>query len=659
MSGSLRRTVAAALVGAITAVLGALAAPEAWANTSAGLSAGPSASIGEVESAPGTLRFVVSSTGLPAGATLDPGSVEVTIDGEPVPARASAIRSTTTPTQARTAVLAVDTSGSMAGGGIAAARAAATSFVRRLPSDVRVGVVAFADRAQVLTPPTADRRVVEAAIGRLRAAGGTGLYDGVLLALRSSEGAGRRTVVVLSDGKDTSSRASLAQAQDVLRRSGASLDIVAFTTPAGGAATDGAALARLAAAGRGRVLPAAGTAALTRAFESAAGAFATQALVTVDIPERLSGREGELVVQMRGGDVPVRAQSAIRTGGEAPAAELPGPRSVSAPDGARPAVLLVGLLALFVGLGGLALVLLFPAVLRPAREARVAQIDQYSLGRSEEAASPRDPRTVVTQTALSLADRAVRARGVEEKTALRLDRAAIALRPHEWLVVRASAAVAMAIVAYLVLSSLVPALLLGAPAGWFVCDLVLHVRAGRRLAAFQDQLPDTLQLVAGSLRSGFSFGQALDAVVEQGLQPVAGEIGRALAESRLGVPIDVALDRVADRMDSEDLRWTVMAVRIQREVGGNLAEVLATTVKTMRERAGLRRHVRALSAEGRLSAYVLLALPVFLGTWMFMMRREYVRPLYTEVPGLLMSALALTLLTVGWVWMRKTVKVEV
>ena len=181
----------------------------------------------------------------------------------------------------------------------------------------------------------------------------------------------------------------------------------------------------------------------------------------------------------------------------------------------------------------------------------------------------------------------------------------------------------------------------------------------RRRAKFADQLPDMLQFVAGSLRSGFSLGQGLDAAVREDTQPVAGEFSRALAESRIGVDLEDALDQVADRMDSADLRWTVIAIRIQRETGGNLAEVLGNTVETMRERAMLRRHVRALSAEGRLSAFILVSLPIFIGGWIFLTRRSYLRPMYTSTIGIIMFIIAALLVGGGALWMRKLVKVEV
>ena len=140
--------------------------------------------------------------------------------------------------------------------------------------------------------------------------------------------------------------------------------------------------------------------------------------------------------------------------------------------------------------------------------------------------------------------------------------------------------------------------------------IYLKWRHRRRLSAFNAQLAETLGLMAGGLQAGLSLPQAVDSVVREGNEPMAGELRRALVEQRLGVDITDALEGVGERMESEDFGWVVMAIRIQREVGGNLAEILHTVADTLREREYLRRQVRALSAEGRLSGYILAGLPV-------------------------------------------------
>jgi Flp pilus assembly protein TadB len=254
--------------------------------------------------------------------------------------------------------------------------------------------------------------------------------------------------------------------------------------------------------------------------------------------------------------------------------------------------------------------------------------------------------------------RLLRSGRTEKRLAERLDLAGISRKPAEWVLFGALVGLLLTVVLTMLIGSPVVGVLGGALLSWAVMRMVVSVRIARRRAAFAEQLPDLLQLVAGSLKSGFSLAQGLDAVIREGAQPAAGEFARALSLARLGVDQADALQRVADRMACMDLQWAVMVIRIQREVGGRLAEVLTTAVSTMRERSHLRNHVKALSAEGRLSAYILVALPVLIGVWMFVTDRAYMRLLYTNTIGIVMLVGAVFLIGVGALWMRKVIKVE-
>jgi tight adherence protein B len=269
----------------------------------------------------------------------------------------------------------------------------------------------------------------------------------------------------------------------------------------------------------------------------------------------------------------------------------------------------------------------------------------------------RVPSSAVARTALAASAALVRSRGLDARIALSLDRAGMRLRPHEWVLLRATVGLTAGAVLFIAVGWF--GALVGLLLGWFGTGIYRALKADRRATAFAEQLPDALQLVIGSLRSGFSLSQALDAMVRESQAPLSEEFGRALAEHRLGAELSDALDDAAKRANSEDLDWAVLAVRIQREVGGNLAEVLQTTVNTIRDRGRLRRHVRSLSAEGRLSGWILVGLPIVLGAFMFTFRRDYLRPLYTEPVGITVLFLGVVLLCVGILWMWRTVKVEV
>jgi Flp pilus assembly protein TadB len=246
----------------------------------------------------------------------------------------------------------------------------------------------------------------------------------------------------------------------------------------------------------------------------------------------------------------------------------------------------------------------------------------------------------------------------QQRLSSRLELAGVTRTPTECALLGGCVGVVVAAALSLLTGNIIIGILLGALAGWLGSRSVLSFLIRRRRAAFAEQLPDLLQVIASSLQSGFSLMQALDAVVRQGAQPAAGEFARALAEARLGAQVEECLETVADRMASEDLRWTVLAIRIQRGIGGNLAEVLTTIVNTIRERGYLRRQVLALSAEGRLSAYVLIALPILIGAFLFITKPKYMRPLYTTHVGVFMLAGAFVLLAVGTLLMRQMIKLD-
>jgi tight adherence protein B len=189
--------------------------------------------------------------------------------------------------------------------------------------------------------------------------------------------------------------------------------------------------------------------------------------------------------------------------------------------------------------------------------------------------------------------------------------------------------------------------------------LYLSVRAARRQAKFDEQLPATLQLLAGALQAGHSLQQAVDTVVHEAGDPIAGEFQRVLTEARLGRPLEEALEAMAKRTRSVDFGWTVMAIRLQRQVGGNLAEVLNTVSQTIRDRYALKRQVKALSAEGRLSSMILSVLPVLLFAALLLINPQFLRPLYTTGVGIMMMAASAVLMLLGIIWLRKITEIKV
>ncbi len=200
------------------------------------------------------------------------------------------------------------------------------------------------------------------------------------------------------------------------------------------------------------------------------------------------------------------------------------------------------------------------------------------------------------------------------------------------------------------------ATILALAAGPFLVRLVLRLLASRRRAAFADQLDQTLQLLSGGLRAGHSLLRAIDAAASESEAPTTEEFSRIINETRLGRDLGEALDDAAHRMRSEDFSWVAQAIAIHREVGGNLATVLDQVGHTIRERNQIRGQVRSLSAEGRISALVLMALPFVLGGALVLISPGYMDPLVQHPLGRVMIAVSVVLLIAGGLWLRKVVR---
>ncbi len=193
----------------------------------------------------------------------------------------------------------------------------------------------------------------------------------------------------------------------------------------------------------------------------------------------------------------------------------------------------------------------------------------------------------------------------------------------------------------------------------FVLAIGVQAVGSRERRRFEDQLPDTLTLLATSLRAGYSLLQAIEAVAEETADPTRREFGRAIAEIRLGRQVVDALSGIADRTQSEDFAWSVMAIEIQREVGGNLAEVLSTVADTMLQRNRLRRDVRALTAEGRISALILGSLPFALAGYLLLTNPGYLSTLIEDVVGIIAIVIGSVLMITGIIWLNRIVDIEI
>jgi tight adherence protein B len=288
-----------------------------------------------------------------------------------------------------------------------------------------------------------------------------------------------------------------------------------------------------------------------------------------------------------------------------------------------------------------------------APDARISKERLASLTVTEQ----RPLLTRITDGAVAHVEAVMSRRGWRPFTAMELELAGVRTPVASLVVMVTSVSVVFLAVGLLVFQSfligLVAAVLV--PVG---SKTVLNMRAGRRRKKFANQLPQALQMIAASLRAGHSISRAMEAVAQEAEAPMNEEFARVSNEARLGRDLVEALEQVSVRMGSQDFFWVAGAISAQRETGGNLNEILDRVSETIRERNHVRQQVRSLSAEGRLSAYILMALPVGIGIYYGLVSQEIMGVFIHSAIGKLLLAGSFVMYVLGGLWMRSVVRIE-
>jgi tight adherence protein B len=252
-----------------------------------------------------------------------------------------------------------------------------------------------------------------------------------------------------------------------------------------------------------------------------------------------------------------------------------------------------------------------------------------------------------------------------------LARADLKLKPSEYLFIWAGSTLGVPVLMF-IFSFFLPALgsplmlLIGALIGFMLPRFWLGRRKNGRLGAFNKQLPDTITLIANALRAGSSFLQAIELVVRESRPPVSTEFGRVIREVNLGLPFDAAMENMVRRVRSDDLELMATAITIQHQVGGNLAEILDSIAYTIRERVRIKGEIRTLTAQQRLSGYVVAGLPIGLAGFLFVAAPGFMDPMFLNPPAVLGLPAGVVILLfggfmmfLGFLFIRKIVDIEV
>jgi tight adherence protein B len=548
--------------------------------------------------------------------------------------------------RAKSVVLAVDRSRSMRGKPFADAVAAAQAFLRaKLPGD-RVAVATFATNPVMLTGfsnQSADARTALSSL-RVDKVEGTTLYDGVVKSARAfaSEGTSGRVVIVVTDGNETRSTATLETAINAARESGVLVYVVAIESRQ----FKPAPLKRLARDTGGSYRGAGSSAELGHLYSQIAAEL------------RRTWRV-EYLTSARAGDA-LKLDASVPNLGAA-AAELSIPGDVGAEPPAPSKLLPKTAYESFLGtqlvgaLVGLLVLLAATFLVSSVRGSRLRR--RLAPHIADTAASKRKQERERLQAAAGLFRATERTFGHWRHwiaLARMLERSDVPLRTVEFIYLCTGSGLAAGLIAGVTAQGSM--IVLGAMAGGAAIPfLAVWLKGARRTRAFENQLPDLLITLAASLKAGHSFKTGLQTIVDEGRPPASKELKRVLTEAQLGRPIDESLAEMAVRLGSKNFEFVITAVTIQRQVGGSLAGLIDMVADTVRQRQQFARKIKGLTAMGRAGAYVLMALPFFIAAAITLLNAEYMDPLYHSSTGHKLIILMFAMMAFGSLLLRRIV----
>jgi tight adherence protein B len=539
----------------------------------------------------------------------------------------------------KSVMLLFDRSQSMIGQAIVDASAAARQFVGSKPAGDRIAVVAVGKKAVQLTDFSSNAAEADAALRTIEVdkVRGTALYDGILVSTQalSADINPTRVLILLTDGQEVSSDASLEQAIAAARDARVAVYAIGIESPSFRPAP----LQRLAEKTGGRYVGANGTKDLKAIYAR----LAEELRRTWQLSYVTSARPGDRIE--------------VEAAGATAASVLPGARVVAKSESSKlpeqffkigPAAM-----ATIVGVLGLIAALF---LLRAPVGSRLRRQIKPHLGEQERktARNPVQERFATASSVMKATERAFGHLRAWHALHHLLERADVPLRTVE-LVYAAAGTGLLAGLVFAVVGVPTLVVLLAMVVGGSIPILIVWNKARRRLAAIDEQLPDLLVTLAASLKAGHSFRQGIQAVVDEGQPPASKEFKRVLTETRLGRPMDDALADMAARIGSKNVTFVVTAVTIQRQVGGSLAGIFDMVADAVRNRQQFARKIRSLTAMGRASAYVLVGVPLFMLGTITLLSPEYMAPLYHTPTGHKLIILGCVMISIGSLMLRKIV----
>lgn len=563
-------------------------------------------------------------------------------------------------------VLALDSSGSMKGKPLFDAKDAARVFIDEMKPQDRIAIIGFSTTPLLLSGFTSDKMALYDALGKIQAEGETAFYDALYLALETGaqEKLSQQNVIILSDGRDNKSAHS---AVEVINKA-TSQNVAVFAFGLSSPDFQEGTLREISEKTSGRFSLVTDSQSLAGFYSKLAKELHNQYQIAytsraetkeINLELEISAASG-LLKEKKTFASPMSPKKEMEKAGKpGPAFSLPGPiEYLFKSPWAFPAVL--GITFVFWLILATVALNIFLPMKNVLREQIKIYEGAYKAAHPAHEKEPNGylPERPIISHGVNLASSLAEKGGFMKEIQLRVERAGLPLRASEFVFLHICIALFIGLVVFALFESWLLRVTIVPVASALPLIFLQYLRK-RREALFHQQLPDTLELIAGALKAGYSFLQAVDITVQETAPPMSSEFKRVLSETRLGLSLEQALDHMAERVQSTNFNWTAMAVKIQREVGGNLAEVLETLADTIRQRDRVYRQIKVLTAEGRLSAVILFLLPLALGALLFVLNPQYISVLFTTSAGLALTASAVVLMIVGGVWLRKIVVIEV
>jgi tight adherence protein B len=539
-------------------------------------------------------------------------------------------------------LLAIDRSQSMRGMPLERARAAARAFVEAKPAADEIAVATFASQPGEPTPFSTGATDADAALRAVAVDShpGTKMFDDLLLGVDSLAGQilPGRVMIVVTDGNETSSQATGADVAAAARRAHVAVYVVGIES-------------KLFSPGPLKAL--AGTTG-GRYYAAASPGYLRQIYTNIADELRRTWQIEYLTTAQPGDKLAVRVQTTERDFAAIQAVVAGTPQTSGRKSSVPKSLYSTGGTILVAALIGLLVMLAFRALFRKSRSDEMRRRIQPHIGQEKERVKDKRELTGVVRGLFGATEHVLGKSKQWSSLSRLLQRGDVPLKTVEFAYVILGCGLLLGFIVslgglhgiFLLVAFAVGALL---PVG------IVYRKARRRLAAFDEQLPDLLMAVAASLKAGHSFKQAVQTLVEEAEDPSRKEFQRVLAEASLGRPIEESLADMSERLGSKNFSFIVTAVTIQNQVGGSLAGLFDMVADTVRQRQQFSRKIRALTAMGRASAYVLIALPIFLAMLMTAINHKYMAPLFFTSAGHTLIIVGLVAMTIGSLVLRKIV----